>query len=170
MRSLAVALALLAGCCLLSSGVSAAPTPLPAGFIFGTATAAYQIEGSWDVDNKQPSEWDLYSHLPGKVAHGDNGDVADDSYRQWATDVQLLSQMGVGAYRFSLAWTRIIDADGNVNPLGVAHYNQIIDALVAQNIQPFVTMYHWDLVSSRTQRGTETGREEARGIISQKKI
>jgi beta-glucosidase len=149
-RFLSIAAAAAAACAMASTSssgsvVSAAPTPLPAGFIFGTATAAYQIEGAWDVDNKQPSEWDLFSHLPGKIENGDNGDVADDSYRQWQTDLELLSAMGVSAYRFSLSWGRIIDADGNVNPLGVAHYNAIIDGLIARNIVPFVTMYHWDL-------------------------
>lgn len=133
-------IALVASLCIIT--VQAA---LPPSFHFGTATAAYQIEGAWDVDGKQPSEWDLFSHLPGKIAHGDNGDVADLGYEFALADVELLSAMGVNSYRFSLSWSRIIDASGNVNPVGVAHYSALIDALLSAGITPFITLYHWDL-------------------------
>ena len=147
-----MSLAALASVALLGSAVSPAHAQLGPNFFYGAATAAYQIEGSWDVDRKQPSEWDLFSHLPGKVANGDNGDVADRGYEFALDDVALLSSLGVNSYRFSLSWGRIIDADGNVNPRGVKHYSDLIDALLAAQITPFVTMYHWSATREATMR------------------
>lgn len=115
-------------------------------FLWGTATAAYQIEGSVAVDGRTPSIWDTFSHIPGKVFNNDNGDVADDSYVRFREDIRLMKAMGVTAHRFSLSWSRIIpDDSGTVNRKAIEHYNQFIDELLRNEIQPMVTLYHWDL-------------------------
>jgi beta-glucosidase len=91
------------------------------------------------------SVWDLFSHTPGKTANGDTGDTADDSYHQWTADVELLQQLGVNAYRFSLSWSRIMPSGtGQVNAAGLEYYDQLIDALLEANITPLVTLFHWD--------------------------
>jgi beta-glucosidase len=115
-------------------------------FLWGTATAAYQIEGAANIDGREPSIWDLYSKIPGKIANNDNGDIADDSYNQYEKDVQLLKQLGVNAYRFSVAWTRIIPKGyGEINQAGIDHYNKVINLLLENSIEPVVTLFHWDL-------------------------
>ncbi|KAF8310418.1 glycoside hydrolase family 1 protein [Clavulina sp. PMI_390] len=124
------------------------PRTLPSDFFWGYATASFQIEGSTNVDGRGASIWDEFSRTPGKVADGGNGDVATDSYRLWKQDIALLKQYGVTAYRFSIAWSRIIPSgsrhDG-VNQLGIDFYNKVINELLAAGITPFVTLYHWDL-------------------------
>ncbi len=118
----------------------------PDGFAWGTATASYQIEGAVDEDGRSPSIWDTFSHTPGKVQGGDTGDVADDHYRRYEEDVALMADLGVGWYRFSLAWPRLQpDGRGALNEAGVDFYSRLIDALLAKGIQPWVTLYHWDL-------------------------
>jgi beta-glucosidase len=115
-------------------------------FYWGTATAAYQIEGAWLEGGKGLSIWDAFAHTPGKVESGHTGDTACDHYHRWAEDIALMQQLGVNAYRFSIAWPRIFpQGRGSQNPAGVAFYNQLIDALVAAGITPFITLYHWDL-------------------------
>ncbi|KAF8876839.1 beta-glucosidase 1B [Infundibulicybe gibba] len=121
---------------------------LPKGFLWGFATAAFQIEGSTNVDGRGKSIWDDFSKIPGKTLDGRDGDVATDSYRLWKTDVALLAEYGVKAYRFSISWSRIIPMGGRndpVNPKGVKFYSDLIDSLLANGITPFVTLYHWDL-------------------------
>ncbi|KAJ7070514.1 beta-glucosidase 1B [Mycena amicta] len=121
---------------------------LPPNFLWGFATASFQIEGSTNVDGRGPSIWDEFSRLPGKTLDGKDGDVATNSYKLWRTDIALLKQYGVNTYRFSLSWSRIIPLGGRndpVNPKGIEHYSNFIDALIANNIVPFVTLYHWDL-------------------------
>ena len=118
----------------------------PAGFLWGTATAAYQIEGSPDADGKGASIWDTFSHEPGKVAGGETGDVACDHYRRMPEDVALMADLGVNAYRFSVSWPRIVHAaDGRVEPRGLDFYERLVDALLAHGIAPTATLYHWDL-------------------------
>ena len=118
----------------------------PKDFKWGTATAAYQIEGAAREDGRKESIWDVFSHTPGKVAKGDTGDVADDHYHHWKEDVRLMKKLGYKAYRFSLAWPRILpDGRGRVNQPGIDFYNRLIDELLAADIQPLVTLYHWDL-------------------------
>jgi beta-glucosidase len=126
----------------------------PDGFLWGTATAAYQIEGAPAEDGKGPSIWDTFSHTPGKVFHGDTGDVACDSYHRYPEDVAMLQRLGVGAYRFSLSWPRIQpDGRGPANPKGLDYYNRLIDALLEKAISPVVTLYHWDLPQALQDKG-----------------
>jgi beta-glucosidase len=118
----------------------------PDGFIWGAATAAYQIEGACNEDGKGASIWDRYSHTPGRIANGDTGDVACDSYHRWQDDIRLMKEMGLNAYRFSLSWPRILpQGRGEVNQAGIDFYSRFIDALLENGIEPFVTLYHWDL-------------------------
>ncbi len=126
------------------------PTPstlyYPKGFKWGCATAAYQIEGGAKDDGRGPSVWDTFSHTPGKTYHGETGDVAADSYHLYKGDVQLLKSLGVSTYRMSISWSRIFpDGAGQPNPKGLDYYNRVVDELLANNITPYVTLFHWDL-------------------------
>lgn len=134
----------------------------PADFLWGTATAAYQIEGAADEGGRGPSIWDTFSHTPGKVLAGDTGDVADDHYHRLEEDVAILRDLGVGAYRFSLAWPRIQPTgSGAVNPAGLAFYDRLVDALLGAGIAPVATLYHWDLPQALEDRGGWAARETA---------
>jgi beta-glucosidase len=126
----------------------------PDGFLWGAATAAYQIEGAPDADGKGPSIWDTFSHTPGKVFHGDTGDVACDSYHRFPEDIAMLQRLGVGAYRFSLSWPRIQpDGRGPANQPGLDHYQRLVDALLHKGITPVITLYHWDLPQALQDKG-----------------
>ncbi len=114
--------------------------------MWGVATAAYQIEGAWLEGGKGLSIWDAHAHTPGVIHNNENGDIACDHYHRFEQDVELMARLGVQAYRFSIAWSRILpDGETEVNPEGVAFYNRLIDTLLANGITPFVTLYHWDL-------------------------
>ncbi len=131
-------------------------------FLWGTATAAYQIEGGYNEDGKGPSIWDTFAHTPGKIERGETGDVACDHYHRWADDVALMAQLGVRAYRFSLAWARILPAGrGAVNTVGLDFYERLVDGLLAQDITPFITLYHWDLPQALQERGGWANRDTA---------
>ncbi|MBP7621052.1 MAG: beta-glucosidase [Gemmatimonadales bacterium] len=118
----------------------------PKGFFWGTATAAYQIEGAWNDDGKGPSIWDTFAHTPGKIKNGDTGDVAIDHYHRYKEDVALMKSIGSNAYRFSISWPRIFpDGTGTPNAKGLDFYNRLVDELKAAGIEPFATLYHWDL-------------------------
>jgi beta-glucosidase len=118
----------------------------PDGFAWGAATASYQIEGAVAEDGRRPSIWDTFAHTPGRIQNGDTGDVADDHYHRYAEDIALLADLGATHYRFSLAWPRLQpDGRGPLNPAGVDFYSRLIDALLERGIQPWVTLYHWDL-------------------------
>ena len=118
----------------------------PKDFIWGTATAAYQIEGAWNEDGRGESIWDRFSHTPGKTRGGANGDVACDHYHRWPADLDLMVELGVQAYRLSIAWPRILPTGrGQVNQAGLDFYSQLIDGLLERGITPYVTLYHWDL-------------------------
>lgn len=118
----------------------------PQDFVFGTATASYQIEGAANEDGRCPSIWDTFSHTPGATLAGDTGDVATDSYHRWREDLALLKDLGVDAYRFSIAMPRIMPTpNGVVNDRGLDLYERIVDALLESGIKPVVTLYHWDL-------------------------
>jgi len=126
----------------------------PDGFLWGAATAAYQIEGAPEADGKGPSIWDTFSHTPGKVFHGDTGDVACDSYHRYPEDIAMLQRLGVGAYRFSLSWPRIQpDGRGQANTAGLDYYSRLVDALLEKGITPVVTLYHWDLPQALQDKG-----------------
>jgi beta-glucosidase len=125
----------------------------PKKFVWGVATAAPQIEGAAKKDGKGPSIWDVYSRLPGKTHGGDTPSVACDHYRLFRQDVRLMARLGVKHYRLSIAWPRVFpDGEGRVNPRGLRFYNHLIDALLAQGITPWVTMFHWDLPQKLEER------------------
>ncbi|WP_394845400.1 GH1 family beta-glucosidase [Pendulispora brunnea] len=135
---------------------------LPKDFLWGVATASYQIEGAAREDGRAPSIWDTFSHTPGKVANGDTGDVACDHYHRWPEDLRLAKELGVDAYRFSIAWPRVVPlADGRVNEAGLAFYDRLTDALLEVGITPFPTLYHWDLPQAQQDRGGWPERETA---------
>ncbi|MBB4950224.1 beta-glucosidase [Kitasatospora gansuensis] len=135
---------------------------LPDDFLWGAATAAYQIEGAVNEDGRAPSIWDTFSHTPGKVDNGDTGDVACDHYRRWPEDLALAGQLGLDAYRFSIAWPRVVPlADGVVNRAGLDFYDRLTDALLAAGITPFPTLYHWDLPQAQQDRGGWAVRDTA---------
>ncbi|WP_162012685.1 glycoside hydrolase family 1 protein [Streptococcus sp. S784/96/1] len=118
----------------------------PQGFLWGAASAAYQVEGAWNEDGKGLSVWDNFSRIEGKTAQGTNGNVAVDHYHRYQEDVALMKQMGLKAYRFSVAWSRILpNGEGEVNPLGIQFYDNLIDELRANDIEPVLTLYHWDI-------------------------
>lgn len=126
----------------------------PAGFHWGAATASYQIEGAWQEDGKGESIWDRFAHTPGRVKNGDTGDVACDSYRRFPEDVALLKAMGLGSYRFSIAWPRIQpEGRGAASAKGLDHYRRLVDALLAAGIRPLPTLYHWDLPQALEDAG-----------------
>lgn len=123
-------------------------------FLWGAASAAYQIEGGVHEGGRGKSIWDTFSHTPGKIRNGDTGDRAADSYHRWREDVQLIKDMGLGAYRFSIAWPRVApNGDTAWNEAGFAYYDALVDALLSEGIQPWVTLYHWDLPQALQDNG-----------------
>ena len=134
----------------------------PVGFMWGAATSAYQIEGAVSADGRGTSIWDTFSHTPGRIADGQTGDVACDSYRRFEDDLELLTQLGVGAYRFSIAWPRIQPTGaGAINQAGLDHYRRVVARLRDRGILPVVTLYHWDLPQALQDRGGWASRETA---------
>jgi beta-glucosidase len=132
----------------LAGRANAAPIDLsfPKDFKWGCATAAYQIEGAVKEDGRGPTDWDVFSHTPGKTADGGTGDVACDSYHRYPEDIQLLKNLGVSTYRMSIAWSRIFpEGRGAPNQKGIDYYNKVIDGLLAAGIEPYITLFHWDL-------------------------
>ena len=126
----------------------------PDDFLWGAATSAYQIEGSPLADGAGPSIWQRFSHTPGLVANDDTGDVACDHYRRYETDVAVMADLGLNAYRFSISWSRILpEGKGRVNRKGLDFYERLVDALLAKGIQPTATLYHWDLPAALDDRG-----------------
>ena len=134
----------------------------PSGFMFGSATASYQIEGAVAEDGRQPSIWDVFSHTPGKTLGGDTGDVADDHYHRLDEDLDLMQSLGLHAYRFSVAWPRVVPTGrGPVNQAGLDFYDRVVDGLLARGIAPIATLYHWDLPQMLEDEGGWTVRSTA---------
>ena len=126
----------------------------PPRFLWGAATAAYQVEGSPLSDGAGPSIWHRFAHTPGAIRDGDTGDVACDHYRRFREDVALMRELGLTAYRFSIAWGRVLpEGTGVVNPKGLDHYERLVDELLAAGIEPLATLYHWDLPAALDDRG-----------------
>jgi beta-glucosidase len=135
----------------------------PADFLWGAATASYQIEGGWKEGGKGESIWDRFSHTPGKVARDENGDVACDHYRLWRDEIALMKEMKLKAYRFSISWPRVMpNGRGAVEQRGIDFYSRLIDELLANNIQPLPTLYHWDLPQSLEDLGGWPNRDVAK--------
>jgi beta-glucosidase len=130
-----------------------APASFPRGFVWGTATSAYQIEGAIDEDGRGRSIWDTFSHTPGRIEDHSNADRANDHYHLYKQDVRLMKELGVKAYRFSIAWPRVFpDGTGAPNPKGLDFYDRLVDELLANGIEPFATLYHWDLPQTLQDR------------------
>jgi beta-glucosidase len=126
----------------------------PSNFLWGAATAAYQIEGAWDEDGKGESIWDRFAHTPGKINQGDTGDLACDHYHRYPEDIALMHRLGLKAYRFSVCWPRIFPTGfGRLNPAGLDFYDRLVDSLLAANIEPFLTLHHWDLPQALYEAG-----------------
>jgi beta-glucosidase len=143
----------------------AAAREFPKGFVWGVATASYQIEGSPNADGKGKSIWDTYAHTPGKIKNGDTGDVANDHYRRYKEDVALMKELGVRAYRFSISWPRIFPAGtGQPNARGLDFYSRLVDELRAAGIEPFATLYHWDLPQALQDKGGWQSRDTAKAF------
>lgn len=130
----------------------------PEGFLFGAATAAYQIEGT-AFGGCGPSHWDTFAATPGNVVRAENGSRACDHYHLWAEDLDLCRGAGLDAYRFSINWARLMPDGRKLNPSGVAFYDRLIDGMLARGLQPFLTLYHWDLPSALADRGGWTNRD-----------
>jgi beta-glucosidase len=133
---------------------SSPPTVFPPGFLWGAATSAYQVEGSPLADGAGVSNWHRFAHTPGRVRDGDTGDIACDHYRRMPEDVALMRTLGLNAYRFSVAWSRLLpEGRGPVNTTGLGFYERLVDALLAAGIQPMLTLHHWDLPAALDDRG-----------------
>jgi beta-glucosidase len=138
----------------------------PKDFLWGVATAAYQIEGGWDEDGKGESIWDRFSHTAGNIENGETGDVACDHYHRWREDVGLMKTLGLKAYRFSIAWSRILpEGRGKVNQAGIDFYSHLVDALLEAGIEPFITLYHWDLPQRLQDDGGWPDRRTAEAFV-----
>jgi beta-glucosidase len=134
----------------------------PNGFLWGMASAAYQVEGAWNLDGKGESNWDRFSHTVGKVKGGATGDIACDQYHHYREDIAILKQLNQKSYRFSTSWARIQPAgSGPVNQKGIDYYSRLTDALLEAGIRPFCTIYHWDLPQALEDRGGWPNRDLA---------
>src|SRR4029453_18024701 len=134
----------------------------PAGFVWGAGTSAYQVEGAADQGGRGPSIWDTFAGIPGRVAGGDTGAVAADHYHRYRQDTALMADLGLGAYRFSVAWPRVQpEGRGPVNPEGLDFYRRLADSLLERGVEPWVTLYHWDLPQALQDRGGWASRETA---------
>jgi len=140
---------------------SAAPRAFPTDFVFGAATAAFQIEGAHHLDGRTDSIWDAFCRVPGAVINGDDGSVACDHYHRYADDVALMAELGIQSYRFSTSWARIRPDGGPVNPAGLDFYSRLVDELLEHGILPWLTLYHWDLPQAIEEQGGWRNRDTA---------
>lgn len=135
-------------------------------FLFGAASASYQVEGAWNEDGKGVSNWDVFSKIPGKTFEGTNGDIAVDHYHRYKEDIKLMAEIGLESYRFSISWPRIIpDGDGEVNQKGLDFYNNLINECLEYGIIPFVTLYHWDLPQNLEECGGWTSKRTVDAFV-----
>lgn len=138
----------------------------PEEFVWGAATSAYQIEGAWEEDGKGEHIWDRFCHTPGKIKNGDTGDIACDHYHRWQEDVQLMKKLGIRAYRFSISWGRIFpEGRGEIITAGIDFYNRLVDELLQNGIEPFITLYHWDLPQVLQDHGGWPNRATAEAFV-----
>ena len=140
-------------------------------FLFGAATASYQVEGAWDQDGKGPTNWDEFVKIPGKTFEGTNGDIAIDHYNRYKEDIKLMAEMGLESYRFSISWARILPTGtGEVNQKGIDFYNNLIDECLKYGIVPFVTLYHWDLPLPLEKAGAWLNKKTGEAYVEYAKI
>jgi beta-glucosidase len=144
-----------------SAAVAPLARPFPEDFLFGAATAAFQVEGAAAEDGRRDSIWDAFCRVPGAVINGDDGETACDQYHLYRDDVALMTRMGLQTYRFSTSWSRVRPDGGALNPLGVDYYSRLVDELLDAGILPWLTLYHWDLPQALQERGGWTVRETA---------
>lgn len=138
----------------------------PPGFLWGAATSSYQIEGAWNEDGKGESVWDRFAHTPGKIIDNSSGDIACDHYHRWQDDIQLMKEIGLKAYRFSIAWPRVLPGGrGAVNPKGLAFYERLVDGLLEAGILPMVTLFHWELPQALQDEGGFGVRSTAEAFV-----
>ena len=131
-------------------------------FLWGAATASYQIEGAVAEGGRAPSVWDIFAHTPGKIEHGDTGDVACDHYHRYQEDVALMRDLGIQGYRFSISWSRVLpEGQGRPNAAGIDFYDRLVDELVTTGLTPFATLFHWDLPQVLQDRGGFANRDVA---------
>ncbi|NTW41238.1 MAG: family 1 glycosylhydrolase, partial [Cellulomonadaceae bacterium] len=140
-------------------GASVSTLRFPPDFMWGSATAAFQIEGATHTEGRTDSIWDTFCRIPGAVVGGDTGDVACDHFHRWPQDVALMADLGLGAYRFSTAWPRIVPQAGTINQAGLDFYSRLVDGLLDKGVLPWLTLYHWDLPQWIEDRGGWTSRD-----------
>ena len=134
----------------------------PKGFLWGTATASYQVEGAWNADGKGESIWDRYAHTSGNIRDGSNGDIACDQYHRYKEDVAIMKRLNQKSYRFSTSWARVQpEGRGPVKGKGLDYYSRLVDALLDADIRPFCTIYHWDLPQALEDLGGWPNRDLA---------
>jgi beta-glucosidase len=137
----------------------------PSGFLWGSATASYQVEGAVHEGGRGPSIWDTFSHTPGRTFHGDNGDVADDFYHRYRSDIALMKDLGLKTFRFSVAWSRIFPTGtGSPNAAGLDFYRKLVEAVLESGIQPYCTLYHWDMPQALQDKGGWENRDTAKAF------
>ncbi len=138
----------------------------PQDFVWGAATASYQIEGAWNEDGRGESIWDRFSHTPGKVQDGDTGDIACDHYHHWEEDLEMIKRLGIKAYRFSVAWPRVLPGGrGVLNEAGLDFYSKMVDRLLKLEVEPYITLYHWDLPQTLQDEGGWPSRSVADAFV-----
>ena len=134
----------------------------PSDFIWGASSAAYQIEGAWNIDGKSPSIWDTFTQTKGNVHNDENANITCDFYNNYKQDISLMKEAGLKSFRLSTAWSRILpDGIGKVNQKGLDFYNRVIDTLLEKNIEPFICLYHWDLPQILQDKGGWSNRESS---------
>jgi beta-glucosidase len=148
-----------------AAGTGTGARTFPRGFLWGSATASYQVEGAVKEDGRGPSIWDTFSHIPGKTFNGDTGDVADDSYHRYKEDIAIMKSLGLAACRFSIAWPRIFpNGTGQPNQKGIDFYRRYVEALREAGVEPFCTLYHWDLPQALEDKGGWVNKDTAKAF------